>query len=90
MESKQTQGPTCQSCSMPMEKSEDFGTNADKSKNNSYCCFCYQGGKFTAPDITMEQMIDKVAGFMVKQMSMSETQAKQIVKAFIPYLKRWR
>ncbi len=33
MESKQIAEPFCQSCGMPMEKPEDFGTNADKTKS---------------------------------------------------------
>jgi len=74
---------------MPMEKTEDFWTNADQSKSKDYCHFCFQNGKFTDPNITMEQMIDKVAGF-AKQMRMSEDQAKEMAKTFIPKLKRWQ
>jgi hypothetical protein len=33
-------GPVCQSCGMPMEKSEDFGTNAGGGKNKDYCHEC--------------------------------------------------
>jgi hypothetical protein len=89
MKSRQSKGPFCQSCGMPMEKTEDFGTNADQSKSKDYCHFCFQNGKFTDPNITMEQMIDKVAGF-AKQMRMSEDQAKEMAKTFIPKLKRWQ
>ena len=32
-------GPICQSCGMPLQKSEDFGTNPDGSKNQEYCHF---------------------------------------------------
>jgi len=31
----------CQSCAMPMNKEEDFGTNADGSKNEEYCTHCF-------------------------------------------------
>ena len=27
----------CQSCGMPMESEDDFGTNADGSPNSDYC-----------------------------------------------------
>jgi hypothetical protein len=81
-------GPFCQSCAMPMEKPGDFGSNADGSKNNEYCHFCFEKGKFTDPNITEEQMIKKVAGIM-KQMNMPDSQVEQ-VKTFIPMLKRWR
>jgi len=90
MEIKQPKGPFCQSCGMPMEKPEDFGTNTDGSKSEDYCHFCFQNGKFTEPNITMDQMNDKVAGFMVTQSKMPETQAKEMAKTFIPKLKRWQ
>lgn len=75
---------------MPMEKPEDYGTNADGSKNEDCCQFCFQNSRFTTPDITMEQMIDMVTGIMVNQMKMPETQAREITKTSIPQLKRWR
>jgi hypothetical protein len=81
-------GPFCQSCAMPMEKPEDFGTNVDGSKNNEYCHFCFEKGKFTDPNITKEQMIEKAGGIM-KQMKMPDSQIEQ-VKTFISMLKRWR
>lgn len=58
MTTPQPQGPFCQSCAMPMEKPEDFGTSADGNRNEEYCRYCYQSGKFTDPDITREQMIE--------------------------------
>jgi len=75
---------------MPMEKPEDFGTNADGSRNKDYCRFCLQNGRFTDPNITMEQMIEKVAGFIVTKMKMPKAQAKEMAKTLIPKLKRWQ
>jgi hypothetical protein len=34
----------CSACNMPLTKNEDFGTNADGSKNEKYCCHCMQSG----------------------------------------------
>lgn len=31
----------CQSCGMPLN-SENLGTNADGSKNEDYCMYCYK------------------------------------------------
>ena len=45
----------CQSCAMPMTE-ELFGTNADGSKNEDYCMYCFKDGEFTS-DMTMEEMI---------------------------------
>ncbi len=89
MAAKQPQGTICQSCSMPMEKPEHFGTNADGSKSQEYCGYCYQKGKFFEPNMTMKQMQDKVFGIMTGQFKMPEAQARQVT-SFIPQLKRWK
>ena len=41
----------CQSCGMPLTD-EVLGTNADGSKNEDYCMYCYKDGKFLQ-DCTM-------------------------------------
>ena len=45
----------CQSCGMPLTE-DVLGTNADGSKNEDYCMYCYKDGKFLQ-DCTMEEMI---------------------------------
>ena len=35
----------CQSCGMPIEKDEIIGTNADGSKNNDYCVYCFKNNE---------------------------------------------
>ena len=53
----------CQSCGMPLSKDEKGGgTNTDGSKSNMFCSHCYQQGKFTLPDITIDQMKERVKG----------------------------
>jgi len=47
-----------------MEDPRDLGTNADGSRNEDYCRFCFQDGRFTDPDITVARMIEKCAGIM--------------------------
>lgn len=84
------EGRICQSCAMPMQKDEDYGTNRDGSKNTEYCHFCYQDGDFTEPDITMEQKIDKVVSIAASQMNMPEKQAREMAENIIPKLKRWQ
>ncbi|MGZ3902536.1 MAG: zinc ribbon domain-containing protein [Bacteroidia bacterium] len=38
----------CQSCGMPMKKDPaGGGTNADGTKTQQYCSYCYRNGKFT-------------------------------------------
>jgi len=74
---------------MPMTKPDDFGTNGDGTKNGEYCSFCYNGGRFTEPDMTMEEMIEKVASALVERVKLPEDEAKEIARGTIPKLKRW-
>lgn len=83
-------GPTCQSCSMPLEDEKDYGTNVDGSANRKYCHFCYRAGAFTEPDMTAERMIDRVVGLMMLQKVMEEDEVKKIANTIIPELERWR
>jgi len=51
----------CQSCGMPMSRdAARGGTETDGSKSTMYCSHCYADGRFTLPDITVEQMQDRV------------------------------
>jgi hypothetical protein len=44
-EEQETLDPHCMSCNMPMKKEDDFGTNADGTKNEEYCCHCLVNGE---------------------------------------------
>ena len=46
----------CNSCGRPIVK-EDYGTNEDGSLNPEFCKDCFQDGKYTEPDITLNEMI---------------------------------
>jgi len=86
----QPQGPFCQSCAMPMEKAEMFGTNADGTRSEEYCAYCFQDGKFAQPDISMQEMIDFCVTIMGQQGIMPEDQARDLLTKSIPTLKRWQ
>ncbi|MBE0431927.1 zinc ribbon domain-containing protein [candidate division WOR-3 bacterium] len=88
MEKHQTEVPLCQSCAMPLERVEDFGTDADGHRSSEYCQYCFQSGKFTEPEITMKQMIDKCSCIM-KQMHIRAAQIRA-TRELIPTLKRWK
>lgn len=90
MKSEQPKGPFCQSCSMPMGKPDDFGTDIIGYKVNDYCHYCYKDGRFTDPDIIMEQMIDLAVSCMVKHENIPEEKAEEIASSSIPRLKRWK
>ena len=72
---------------MPMMKPEDFGTDINGSKNEEYCAYCLQNGKFTS-DVTLEQMIERLAA-MHDQMEMTEEEARKMASENLPKLKRW-
>ncbi|MFD0620912.1 zinc ribbon domain-containing protein [Paenibacillus sp. GCM10027629] len=80
----------CQSCGMPMGGNEELlGTNADGSKNETYCTYCYQEGNFTA-EMSMEEMIESCVPHMVDgNPGMTEEAARHSMKDFFPQLKRW-
>ena len=52
----------CQSCGMPLTD-DVLGTNADGTKNEDYCMYCYRDGHFLQ-DCTMEEMIEHCAQFV--------------------------
>ena len=81
-------GPFCQSCAMPMQHDEQFGSNKNGSQNKDYCVYCYKDGAFTEPKITEQEMVDKVEGIL-SQMDMPKDLLHKI-KEFIPTLKRWK
>ena len=83
----------CQSCGMPLTP-EILGTNADGSKNEDYCMYCYKDGKFTN-DCTMDEMIGFCAQFVNevnKGLPQPITKEEYIgqMKMYFPHLKRWR
>jgi hypothetical protein len=90
MKNEQSKKPLCQSCGMPLNKPDDFGTDINQSKITDYCHFCFQNGNFTEPEITMQGMIDKCIGIMTQQGIMPEEQARLMMAEVIPKLKRWQ
>ncbi|WP_237389678.1 zinc ribbon domain-containing protein [Bacillus sp. USDA818B3_A] len=52
---------SCQSCGMPLAKDElGGGTEKNGTKSITYCSHCYKDGEFTLPELTMEEMKDRV------------------------------
>lgn len=42
---------------MPLNRDpKGGGTNTDGSKSTMYCSFCFEKGKFTQPNITLDEM----------------------------------
>lgn len=81
----------CQSCGMPMgETDEMYGVHADGTKSSDYCEYCFVNGAFTS-DVTMEEMIDICVPHVMKaDPSMTEAQVRNMMREFLPSLKRWK
>src|SRR5436309_3090134 len=78
----------CQSCGMPLKRDEKGGgTNADGSKNEMYCSHCFLEGKFTLPDITVDQMKEHVRA-KLREFGIPGF-LSWIFTRNIPKLKRW-
>ena len=89
MTSNQLLGPFCQSCSMPLRKPEDFGTDAIGYRVNDFCQHCYTNGAFTEPRISMQEMMDKCVAVMAQQGIMPSAKARALLTEVMPKLKRW-
>lgn len=86
--------PICQSCAMPMQKLEDFGSDNDKSICIEYCNHCFQEGKFTH-NRTVEEMIEFNLKFLDEfnkenGTNYTEDEARNILKLHLVTLKRWK
>ena len=85
---------SCQSCGMPFSK-DPFkgGSEVDGTRSLLYCSHCYVNGKFTEPDITVEEMTNKVKNIMKTKLGIPRIfhwfVGKWCDKA-IPKLKRWQ
>ena len=82
----------CQSCGMPLTD-EIFGTNADGSKSEEYCIYCFKDGAFTG-DFTMEEMIDFCSQFVEQYnkdsgQNLTQNEYKAMLRQYYPRLKRW-
>lgn len=83
----------CQSCGMPLTLNEEIGTNADQSKNDEYCIYCFKDGAYTL-DCTMEEMIEISLKHLEEfnkdsEVKYTREEAKANMEQFFPQLKRW-
>ena len=85
------EGRFCQSCGMPMGLTDEVrGTNADGSKSEDFCKYCYENGAFTN-DCTMDEMIEICVPHVVSANPGTNTEeARNMMREFFPTLKRWK
>lgn len=92
MENNEMKTCFCQSCGMPLTE-DILGTNADGTKNEDYCIYCYKDGAFTG-DFTMEQMAEYCSMFVEEYnkntgKNLTACEYKQELLKYFPTLKRW-
>ena len=78
----------CQSCGMPMESGDVYGTNADGSANSDYCRYCFVNGEFV-DKVPMEKYIEMCSQFGA-QAGMTNEEMKAYCEKLFPTLKRWK
>lgn len=76
---------------MPMGSTDEiYGTNADGSKNEAFCKYCFDKGAYTFNG-TMEEMIEIcVPHVLAAHAEMSADEARSMMKTYFPKLKRWQ
>ena len=73
---------------MPLSDNQLFGTNADGTKNEDYCIYCFKDGEFTS-DISMDEMMNFCIEKMVEvHPEMDKKQASFMMREVFPKLKR--
>lgn len=79
----------CQSCGMPLKKDPaGGGTNADGSRSDRFCSYCFADGKYTWPDATAARMQEFVKG-KLREFGFPSFLAGLFTRG-IPKLERWR
>lgn len=73
---------------MPISNDADKGSESNGAKSTLYCKFCYAGGAFINPAVTVEQM----KNIIVAQMKKSHQPHLIIQQSLhmLPGLKRWK
>ena len=80
----------CQCCGIMLGKSgKMYGTNADSSKNNEYCRYCYRNGEFLYKG-TLQQMVEsRIPRLRVLEPEISEEEARKILTDRLSKLDFW-
>ena len=79
---------------MPLESEEMKGTKKNGKRSDEYCVYCYANGKFTR-DMTMDDMIRSNIQYLDQWIEstgvqMTEEEAIEQLRKYLPTLKRWR
>ncbi|MEK7390009.1 MAG: zinc ribbon domain-containing protein [Elusimicrobiota bacterium] len=79
----------CQSCGMPLKNDPQCGgRNVDGTLSRTYCSCCFTAGRFTQPEMTVDQMKAFCAA-KLHRMGIPTLLARLMVK-HLHTLERWR
>ena len=78
----------CQSCYMPMDAPEKFGTEADGSPSSDYCVHCFKKGDFLWK-ATLEEAVESNIPWWRGEGESDDIARARIMEVF-PKLKRWK
>jgi Putative zinc ribbon domain len=79
----------CQSCGMALTKDPlGGGTDSGGLRSTEYCSYCYREGRFTEPNLSVQEMMAKVEG-KLREMRVPGVLARRL-SLNIPLLSRWR
>ena len=86
---KMTEVTMCQSCGLPFnEEHAHFIQKEQDGSKSIYCTICSKDGKFVEPNISMEEMIEKIVPVLGK--AIGEEEARKELTTLFPNLKRWK
>lgn len=75
---------------MPIPDEALHGTEADGSKSDHYCKWCYQDGDFTAQGVDMDEFIEATAQMEADALGISREEAVSLMATLLPHLERWK
>ncbi|WP_238379792.1 zinc ribbon domain-containing protein [Celeribacter ethanolicus] len=79
----------CQSCGMPLSQDPlGGGRNADGTRSDHFCSFCYLDGAFVDPDMTAQDMQTLCSGKLRDHGTLALL--AWLKTRHIPHLERWR
>jgi hypothetical protein len=73
-----------------MKHPSEFGTTGTGVIDITYCGYCLQNGNFTEPNITLEEMIEKVAKTLAEKERIDAEQAREMAGSTLTALDRWK
>jgi hypothetical protein len=87
---RQNRRQLCQSCAWPIESPAERGTDALGARIDDYCVYCFHKGALTEPDLSREEMIERVADHLMKHDQLPHMQAREAAETLVSSLARWK